>query len=83
MGGSRTQGACPRPDSLQFELSYKRLERGTFCFPAQVTSEATSVPIDAHELTMLLEGIELGEARTKARWEPPRHATPPTVKAAR
>ena len=57
-----------------YTIVHKRLERGTFCFPAQVTSEATSVPIDAHELTMLLEGIELGEARTKARWEPPRHA---------
>jgi transposase len=57
-----------------FTIVHKRLERGTFCFPAQMTSEATSVPIDAHELTMLLEGIELREARTKARWEPPRHA---------
>jgi hypothetical protein len=43
---------------------------------AHIKGEATSVPIDAHELTMLLEGIELGEARTKARWEPPRHAAP-------
>ena len=83
MGGSRAQGACPRPESLQFVLRYKRLERGTFCFPAQVTSEATSVAIDAHELTMLLEGIELGQARTKkARWEPPRHTTPTSATAA-
>ena len=57
-----------------YTIVHKRLERGTFCFPAQVTSEATSVPIDAHELTMLLEGIEVGDARTKARWEPARHA---------
>jgi transposase len=63
-----------------FTIVHKRLERGTFCFPAQVTSDAPSVPIDAHELTMLLEGIELGEARTKARWEPARHAA--TVPAA-
>jgi transposase len=63
-----------------FTIVHKRLERGTFCFPAQVTGEATSVPIDAHELTMLLEGIELGEARTKARWEPPRYtATQPAT----
>jgi transposase len=62
-----------------FTIVHKRLERGTFCFPAQVTSEATSVPIDAHELTMLLEGIELGEARTKARWEPARHAAAATT----
>jgi transposase len=62
-----------------FTIVHKRLERGTFCFPALVTSEATSVPIDAHELTMLLEGIELGEARTKARWEPARHAAAATT----
>jgi transposase len=62
-----------------FTIVHKRLERGTFCFPAQVTREATSVPIDAHELTMLLEGIELGEARTKARWEPARHAAAATT----
>jgi transposase len=57
-----------------FTIVHKRLERGTFCFPAHVTSEATSVAIDAHELTMLLEGIELAQARTKARWEPARHS---------
>lgn len=57
-----------------YTIVHKRLERGTFSFPTQVTSEATSVPIDAHELTMLLEGIEMGETRTKARWEPARHA---------
>jgi transposase len=60
-----------------FTVVHKRLERGTFCFPAKVTSDATSVAIDAHELTMLLEGIELGEARTKTRWEPVRHTAKP------
>lgn len=64
-----------------YTIVHKRLEQGTFCFPARVTNEARSVPIDAHELTMLLEGIELGEARTKARWEPARHATAPMAAA--
>lgn len=54
-----------------FTIVHKRLERGTFAFPAQVTSEATSVPLDVHELSMLLEGIEV--ARASARWEPPTH----------
>lgn len=63
-----------------FTVVHKRLERGTFSFPEKVTGEATSVSIDAHELTMLLEGIEVRDARTKARWEPARHAasTPAT-----
>jgi transposase len=57
-----------------FTIVHKRLERGVFTFPAQVTTEATSVSIDAHELSMLLEGIDLVHARTSARWEPPAHA---------
>lgn len=31
-------------------------------------------PIDAHELSMLLEGIDATEARASRRWEPPAHA---------
>jgi hypothetical protein len=39
-----------------------------------VTSEAQSVEVDAHELGMLLEGIDSSRARASARWEPPLHA---------
>jgi transposase len=56
-----------------FTIVHKRLERGTFAFPAKVTSEATSVSIDVHELGMLLEGIEVARARVSRRWEPPAH----------
>jgi transposase len=54
-----------------FTIVAKRLERGTFAFPAKVTSEATSVQLDVHELGMLLEGIDVGEAHVSRRWEPP------------
>jgi len=54
-----------------FTIVHKRLERGTFAFPARVTSDAKSVTIDVHELAMLLEGIQLGDAKSSARWEPP------------
>ena len=54
-----------------FTIVHKRLERGTFSFPAHVESGAESVAIDAHELSMLLEGIDMVHARTSARWEPP------------
>jgi transposase len=56
-----------------FTIVAKRLERGTFAFPSKVTSEATSVPLDVHELGMLLEGIELADAHVSRRWEPPPH----------
>ena len=53
-----------------FTIVHKRLERGTFTFPARVTADAKSVVIDVHELAMLLEGIEIDRAKTKRRWEP-------------
>ena len=70
MGGSRVQDACPRPKSLQFVLSYKRLERGRFRVP-QVVAGANSVTIDATELTMLLDGIDVVTVKRPRRWEPP------------
>lgn len=53
-----------------YTIVHKRLERGTFTFPAQIASGAASVAIDVHELAILLEGIELDEIKTKPRWEP-------------
>jgi len=57
-----------------YTIVHKRLERGTFAFPDRVVEGVASVAIDVHELAMLLEGIELGRARTSSRWEPPMHA---------
>lgn len=63
-----------------FTIVHKRLERGTFSFPARLTDGATSMAIDAHELTMLLEGIDMN-ARTSARWEPAGATRPATAPA--
>ncbi len=52
-----------------FTIVHKRLERGTFAFPAHITSGAASVAIDVHELSMLLEGIDMAQARKSARLE--------------
>jgi len=54
-----------------FTIVHKRLERGHFTFAARVSEGVTSVAIDAHELAMLLEGIDTTHARTSPRWEPP------------
>lgn len=54
-----------------FTIVHKRLEQGTFTFPARVTANATSVAIDVHELAMLLEGIDVTRAKAKPRWDPP------------
>jgi transposase len=57
-----------------FTIVHKRLERGTFTFPARIVDGVTSIEIDVHELAMLLEGIDVGRARTSGRWDPPMHA---------
>ncbi len=57
-----------------FTIVTKRLERGTFTFPARITTDVASVRVDVHELSMLLEGIDVARGRTSRRWEPPMHA---------
>ena len=54
-------------DRSGFCLWYKRLEKGTFHFPS---AEAASVEVEAAELALLLEGIDLGTARRRPRWQP-------------
>ena len=54
-----------------FTIVHKRLEKGRFTFPSRVTPEATRIEIDAHELAMLLEGLDLATARSAVRWNPP------------
>lgn len=54
-------------------LYYKRLERGRFRLP-KVAPGATSVTLDATELAMLLDGIDLGRVQRPRAWVPPRPA---------
>ena len=51
-----------------FALYLRRLERGTFAFPAV---DAAEVSITTTELAMILGGIELGSARRRPRYERP------------
>jgi len=51
---------------------HKRLERDRFSFPERMTTAATSVEIDSHELSMLLEGLEVAREPYARRWEPSR-----------
>lgn len=60
-----------------FTIVQKRLERGTFAVPAREGVEASTMELDAHELAMLLEGLELRRVRSKPRWEPARRASEP------
>lgn len=53
-----------------FVLYYKRLEQGRFRLP-QVGAEAQRVSLDATQLTMLLDGIDVAQVKRPAAWEPP------------
>lgn len=51
-----------------FALWYKRLEAGTFRFPAATHASQTSLTISAADLTMLLDGVDLSSVRRGKRY---------------
>ena len=57
-------------DHNGFVLYSKRLERGRFRLPREVPEGVAQVSIEASELMLLLEGIDLRGARQRPRWQP-------------
>lgn len=57
-------------DEDGFVIVYKRLEAGTFPWPAPVEGQR-SVTVRAAELTMLLDGIDWQQARRSRRYQRP------------
>jgi transposase len=55
-------------DRTGFLLLYKRLERGTFTIASAPCVGKRHVELDAGELTLMLEGLDLRNARRKKRW---------------
>jgi transposase len=52
-----------------YAMWYKRLERGSFRFPAVTTaSETNGVEVKAADLTMILDGVDLGSVRRQPRY---------------
>lgn len=58
-------------DHNGFVLYSKRLERGRFRLPEAVSEGATRITLEASELVLLLEGIDLRGAKRRPRWVPP------------
>ena len=56
-------------DRTGYVIWYKLLERGTFELPA--TDGRSAVQLDPRELLLILEGIDLGSARSRRRWTQP------------
>jgi transposase len=55
-------------DRTGYVLLYKRLERGTFRIPVEPKVGERHVEVDSGELTLMLEGLDLRNARRQRRW---------------
>jgi transposase len=55
-------------DRTGYLLLYKRLERGTFTIANEPRSGDRHVEMDAGELGLMLEGLDLRGARRRKRW---------------
>jgi len=58
-------------DRTGYCIMKKRLEVGTFRVARSVEGEATHVQVDAAELALMLEGIDLRGAKRQKRWRAP------------
>src|SRR5262245_7409546 len=59
-----------------FVLYYKRLERGRFRLP-EIEPGAEEVQLDATQLAMLLDGIDVKRVQPPKRWQPGRKKLDP------
>ena len=57
-------------DRSGFWLLYKRLEQGRLHLPKEPAPGARHIELEASELSLLLEGIDLRGARRRPRWQP-------------
>ncbi|WP_408891320.1 IS66 family insertion sequence element accessory protein TnpB [Myxococcus faecalis] len=61
-------------DAGGFVLTYKRLEQGCFRLPA-FAEGALGAQLDATQLSMLLDGINVAHVRRPSTWVPPTAAS--------
>jgi transposase len=61
-------------DRNGFAMWTKRLERGRFCLTLSADGKLVPQAIEAAELALILEGIDLTDARRRPRWQPGRAA---------
>lgn len=64
-------------DRTGFLLLYKRLERGTFRLPTEPPLGLRHIEVDAGELGLMMEGIDLPSATRRERWRRLPHQNTP------
>lgn len=65
-------------DRTGYVLYSKRLAQGTFKLGLQIPEGATHLEIEAVELSLMLEGIDLSEGTRRKRWRAAKVAMPVT-----
>lgn len=65
-------------DSDGLAIWYKRLEEGTFRFPA-VNEDGHGLEIRAADLTMILDGVDLDSVKRQKRYQRPQPKAEPAV----
>jgi transposase len=66
----RTQVRVLFFDRTGYCIFSKRLEAGTFRLVREATATGEHIVVDAGELALMLEGIDLAGARQRKRWRP-------------
>jgi transposase len=66
-------------DRTGYVIVYKRLERGTFTLATAPAPGRRHVEVDAGELALLLEGIDLRDSVRRPRWRRLPSAPPHTT----
>ena len=63
-------------DRTGYAIVGKKLARGRFHLAREVAAGATHVEVEAAELSLMLEGIDLSGAERRKRWRPAQGAEP-------
>lgn len=65
-------------DRTGYAILGKKLARGRFHLVGEVPAGATHVEVEAAELSLMLEGIDLAGATRRKRWRPAKRLSEPT-----
>jgi transposase len=66
-------------DRTGYVIYGKKLARGRFHLAHELPAEATHIEVEAAELSMMLEGLDLSKAVRRKRWRPAKAGSPPSL----
>jgi transposase len=66
-------------DRTGYVIYGKKLARGRFHLARELPAGATHIEVEAAELSMMLEGLDLSKAVRRKRWRPVKGGRPPSL----